>query len=235
MRCQSSGHDVPFCLYVTTGLVQCTVEYWWGALTRLVARAERIELSVLGMKGEATVTTLEKKRRTLAWLQAWVHAAVETRGSPRSSPTSACPPGHRPDRPRGHSTDSKWPSDPRPRPTRFDSPSRQPPLACTRPRSQNAPDPAPRTDESPDKSPILDRPLAPLTTHRSIRTLPPSEKGRLKFLYLLYLSVTDSQNAMTGFPFSPAIPRAMAKEMAKTTICSTSFCAMASTMDVGTV
>jgi len=43
---------------------------------------------------------------------------------------------------------------------------------------------APRTDESPDKSPILDRPLAPLTTHRSIRTLPPSEKGRLKFLCL---------------------------------------------------
>ena len=41
---------------------------------------------------------------------------------------------------------------------------------------------APRTDESPDKSSILDRPLAPLTTHRSIRTLPPSEKGRLKFL-----------------------------------------------------
>ena len=29
--------------------------------------------------------------------------------------------------------------DPRPRPTRFDSPSRQPPLACTRPRRQNAP------------------------------------------------------------------------------------------------
>jgi hypothetical protein len=27
-------------------------------------------------------------------------------------------------------------------------------------------------------------PLAPLTTHRSVRTLPPSEKGRLKFLYL---------------------------------------------------
>jgi hypothetical protein len=58
-----------------------------------------------------------------------------------SQEASACPPGHRPDRPRGHSTDSKWPSDPRPRPTRFDSPSRQPPLACTRPKSQNAPDP----------------------------------------------------------------------------------------------
>ena len=43
---------------------------------------------------------------------------------------------------------------------------------------------APRTDESPDKSSSLDRPLTPLTTHRSIRTLPPSEKGRLKFLYL---------------------------------------------------
>jgi hypothetical protein len=29
--------------------------------------------------------------------------------SPRSLPISACPPGHRPNRPRGHSTDSKWP------------------------------------------------------------------------------------------------------------------------------
>ena len=50
---------------------------------------------------------------------------------------------------------------------------------------------APRTDESPDKSSILDRPLAPLTTHRSIRTLPPSEKGRLKFLARSEIGVTD--------------------------------------------
>jgi hypothetical protein len=36
----------------------------------------------------------------------------------RSSPTSACPPAHRPDRPRAHSIDSKRP-DPSPRPRTF--------------------------------------------------------------------------------------------------------------------
>ena len=47
-------------------------------------------------------------------------------------------------------------------------------------------------DESPDKSPILDRPLAPLTTHRSIGTLPPSEKGRLE------VPVTSEAGARDG-------------------------------------
>ena len=59
------------------------------------------------------------------------------------SPTSACPPEHRPDRPRGHSIDSKWPSDPSPRPppTRFHFLSPPPALPCTRLRGQNASDP----------------------------------------------------------------------------------------------
>ena len=43
-------------------------------------------------------------------------------------------------RPRGHSADSKWPDPGRePPPIRFNSLSRQPALACTRVRGQNAP------------------------------------------------------------------------------------------------
>ena len=95
------------------------------------------------------------------------------------------PAGHRPDRPRGHSIDSKGP-DPRPRPptSRLNSPSRQPPLAGTRATPKRPRSRAPRTAEGPETSRILDRRITSLTTRGYIRTLPLAEKGRLKFLYL---------------------------------------------------
>ena len=207
MRCQSSGHDVPFCLYVTTGLVQCTVEYWWGALTRLVARAERIELSVLGMK--EVRPRLRPWRRNSArsrgcrpgCMRRWKHAARQDPHPPRLVRPGTAPIARAAIRPipNGPLIPGRAPPGSTPRADSLLWPALAREAKTPRIR-------APRTDESPDKSSILDRPLAPLTTHRSNRTLPPSEKGRLKFLYLLYLSVTDSQNAMTGFPFFASHP-----------------------------
>jgi hypothetical protein len=119
---------------------------------------------------------------------------------------SCCPPGHRPDRPRGHSSDSKWPAPSlRLPPTRFHSLSLHllwpaPAREAKTPLDPGASDDgsqahgrclldAPRM-QRPKKSPILDRRLAYLTTHRSIRTLPLAEKGPLKFLYLKHLRST---------------------------------------------
>ena len=48
-------------------------------------------------------------------------------------------------------------------------------------------------------------------------------------------SVKASHHAIMGLPFSPTIPRPMAKNRLKTTICSTSFLAMASMAEVGTM
>jgi hypothetical protein len=48
---------------------------------------------------------------------------------------------------------------------------RQPPLAGTPPRGQNAPDPGPSDRGSARNIPILDRRIVSLTTHRSIGTL----------------------------------------------------------------
>ena len=48
------------------------------------------------------------------------------------------------------------------------------------------------------------------------------------------VSVSDSHQPMIGRPFSPIIDSEMAKS-AKTTICSTSLCAIASMIDSGTV
>ena len=48
-------------------------------------------------------------------------------------------------------------------------------------------------------------------------------------------SVSDSHQAIIGLPFSPTMPKPMAKNMLKTTICSTSFLAMASMAEVGTM
>jgi hypothetical protein len=97
----------------------------------------------------------------------------------RSSPTSACPPGPRPDRLRGHSIDSQWdPSHPVPLAEPTASFGRHSPERPKRPWTR-----APRTAEGPRTSRILDRRIVSLTTHRSIGTLPLVEKGPLKFLY----------------------------------------------------
>ena len=47
------------------------------------------------------------------------------------------------------------------------------------------------------------------------------------------VSASDSQNTITGRPFSPIMPSATAKSMLKITICSTSPRAIASTIEVG--
>ena len=49
------------------------------------------------------------------------------------------------------------------------------------------------------------------------------------------VSASDSHQVIIGRPFSPIMPRAIAKIMLKTTICSTSPRAIASITDSGTV
>ena len=49
------------------------------------------------------------------------------------------------------------------------------------------------------------------------------------------VSASDSHQVMSGRPFSPIMPSAIAKMMLKTTICRTSPRAMASMTDSGTV
>ncbi len=57
----------------------------------------------------------------------------------------------------------------------------------------------------------------------------------MMFVNLNIVSAMPSQSVITGRPFSPIMPRAIAKMMLKTTIWSTSPFAMASITDVGMV
>ncbi|MGH8602167.1 MAG: hypothetical protein ACREXR_05125, partial [Gammaproteobacteria bacterium] len=69
-------------------------------------------------------------------------------------------------------------------PSRFSSRNRQSPLAPHSHQTSHCLDVAPRADEWPGKSLILDRDLACLT-HGGFRSTSPFEKkGRLKFLFL---------------------------------------------------
>jgi peptidoglycan/xylan/chitin deacetylase (PgdA/CDA1 family) len=56
-------HGVPFTIFVTTGFVDRTAEIWWEALSRIVARAETIEVPVgRGMQRFPAATCAQKAR-----------------------------------------------------------------------------------------------------------------------------------------------------------------------------
>ncbi len=63
-------HGTPFCVYVSTGLVERSVFYWWGGLADLVAANDRIEWK--GAGGEAprvlAAGSWEEKQRAYAAL-----------------------------------------------------------------------------------------------------------------------------------------------------------------------
>src|SRR2546423_294569 len=77
-------------------------------------------------------------------------------------------------------------------------------------------------------------PLLPTVTAMAA----PTPNGARYITYLVYLNITsarDAQNATTGSALDPMAAQAAPNRKAKTTICSTSLRAMASTMLAGNV
>jgi peptidoglycan/xylan/chitin deacetylase (PgdA/CDA1 family) len=70
---------IPFCLYVTTGLIDRSIDAWWCSLERLVSRCVRLDLAVLGVSDRLDCAAPAAKRAALAGLQAWVHEDLENR------------------------------------------------------------------------------------------------------------------------------------------------------------
>jgi peptidoglycan/xylan/chitin deacetylase (PgdA/CDA1 family) len=75
------AHRVPFGLYVTTGMIDRTFDYWWGALARLIESRAQLDLSDLGRPETVSIATWEEKQAEFARLEAWVHEDLETRGA----------------------------------------------------------------------------------------------------------------------------------------------------------
>ena len=103
----------------------------------------------------------------------------------RSSPISACPPGHHHAQRHGTARSSKPPErQPIPHCARFSSPQAdsrlRPALACNANSPQNL---APRANKSLDHSPVLDREFASLTPDRVGSSFPYQKKPRFKFLF----------------------------------------------------
>jgi peptidoglycan/xylan/chitin deacetylase (PgdA/CDA1 family) len=74
-------HKVPFCVYVTTGMIERTLDYWWGALERLITFRDRLDLEPLGLESAAVTASWPEKQATFARLQSWVHDDLEARVS----------------------------------------------------------------------------------------------------------------------------------------------------------
>jgi peptidoglycan/xylan/chitin deacetylase (PgdA/CDA1 family) len=73
------AHNAPMAIYLTTGLIDRSIDYWWGALERLVWRHDWIEARAIGMETDFPSATTEEKRHALASIQAWTHAYLEAR------------------------------------------------------------------------------------------------------------------------------------------------------------
>lgn len=74
------AHRVPFCLYVTTGLIDRAFAYWWGALARLIEARPEIDLRGLGEPDTLPIGAWAEKQAAYARIQAWVHEDLERRG-----------------------------------------------------------------------------------------------------------------------------------------------------------
>ena len=74
-------HGVPMCVYVTTGLIDGGVDYWWGGLMRVIERNDSVNLSVIGVHREIPTRAIEEKRDAFEVVQTWVHADLEKRST----------------------------------------------------------------------------------------------------------------------------------------------------------
>jgi peptidoglycan/xylan/chitin deacetylase (PgdA/CDA1 family) len=75
------AHRVPFCLYVATGMIDRTLDYWWGALARLVTLRSRIDLDGIGFRETVSAGSWPEKQAAFSRLQAWVHEDLESRST----------------------------------------------------------------------------------------------------------------------------------------------------------
>lgn len=67
----------PLTVFVTTGMVERSLHYWWGGLLALVRREASIEVEALGRRiGTASP---REKAEALRWLSRWVGADVAAR------------------------------------------------------------------------------------------------------------------------------------------------------------
>lgn len=65
-------HDVPFALYVPTGLVDTIAQPWWLALEAVVARAPRIVLFMQGEERRFRADSLAQKHQVFSVLYDWM-------------------------------------------------------------------------------------------------------------------------------------------------------------------
>ncbi|HEX8030341.1 MAG TPA: polysaccharide deacetylase family protein, partial [Vicinamibacterales bacterium] len=72
-------HRAPLALYVTTGLVERTACYWWGALARLIGSRAELDLHQLGVPATLPTDSWTDQQTAYARLEAWVHEDLESR------------------------------------------------------------------------------------------------------------------------------------------------------------
>ncbi|MEF2073926.1 polysaccharide deacetylase family protein [Consotaella aegiceratis] len=70
-------HGAKFSVFVTTGMIDRTLDYWWGGLLDLVKRHETIDAAPLGLR--LSTRTHREKERALRRLTRWVEADVDAR------------------------------------------------------------------------------------------------------------------------------------------------------------
>jgi hypothetical protein len=68
-------YRAPICVYVTTGIVERSIFYWWGANQELILKSERLELPSLEGSGSTVLygQTLEEKQAAYYTLDALCH------------------------------------------------------------------------------------------------------------------------------------------------------------------
>ena len=75
------SHRAPLCIYAVTGLLDRTVDYWWGALATLVEHHDRIDPGPLGLAGTIDTASWQDKQATYTRIERWVHEDLERRSA----------------------------------------------------------------------------------------------------------------------------------------------------------
>lgn len=74
-----TAHQVPLCIYAITGALDRSLEYWWGALARVVESHGHLDLRPLGLPETVASSSWSEKQATYARLERWVHEDLERR------------------------------------------------------------------------------------------------------------------------------------------------------------
>ncbi len=76
-----AAHDAPLCIYTVTGVLDRTIDYWWGALARLVETHDTLDLQPLGLPGTVSTASWTDKQAAYLRIEQWVHEDLERRSS----------------------------------------------------------------------------------------------------------------------------------------------------------